>query len=73
MLWYHLLAPQEAQEWDRFLAGLKPGKELQSAIEAFRLSTDQKPDPKKPDAKPESRADEARRLLLEGLKEGGKE
>ena len=67
MLWYHLLAPQEAQEWDRFLAGLKPGKELQSAIEGFRFSTDQKPDPTKR-AKPESRADEARRLLLDGLK-----
>ena len=65
VIWYRLLKPEEANEWDRFVNGLKPGPDLKAAVEAFRFSTDPKPDPKKPKEHVASLADTPRRLIVE--------
>jgi len=67
VLWYRGLDSRETGEWDRFMAGCKPGVDLKAALEAFRFSGDRKPDPKKPDDKPPSLADAPRQLILDAL------
>jgi hypothetical protein len=71
VLWYRLLKPEEAAEWDRFLNGLKPGPGLKAAVEAFRFSTDPKPDRAKPKEHVASLADTPRGLIHKGLEEKG--
>ena len=71
VIWYRLLKPEEANEWDRFVNGMKPGPELKAAVEAFRFSTDPKPDPKKPKEHVASLADIPRRLIVECLEAKG--
>ena len=71
VIWYRLLKPAEAAEWDRFLSGLKPGPDLKAAVEAFRFSFDPKPDPKKPKEHVASLADAPRGLILNGLEAKG--
>jgi hypothetical protein len=72
VLWYRGLDSREAGEWDRLIAGCRPGADLKPALEAFRFSSDRKPDPKKPEDKPPSLADTPRQLLLDAL-QGGRE
>ena len=67
VVWYLGLEGKEVEEWDRFIAGCKPDTDLKAAVEAFRFSSDPKPDPKKPDEKPASLADTPRRLILGAL------
>ncbi len=67
VVWYRGLGRKQADEWDRFIAGRKPGGDLKQSLVAFRFSSDPKPDPKKPDDKPASRADTPRRLILDAL------
>ncbi len=67
VLWYNTLSKEEAFEWDGFLSGLKPEGDIAGAVRAFRFAAEPKPDPLDPDAAPASWADEAKRLLLEGL------
>jgi hypothetical protein len=71
VIWYRLLKPAEAAEWDRFLSGLKPGPDLKAAVEAFRFSFDPKPDPKKPKEHVPSLADTPRGLILKCLETRG--
>jgi hypothetical protein len=67
VLWYRGLDSREAAEWDRFMAGCKPGGDLKTALEAFRFSGDRHPDPQNPDDKPPSLADAPRGLILDAL------
>jgi hypothetical protein len=67
VLWYRGLDSREAGEWDRFIAGCKPGADLKPALETFRFSGDRQPDPNKPDEKPASLADTPRGLILAAL------
>jgi hypothetical protein len=66
-VWYRSLKPEEADQWDRFLAGLRPGGGLAAAIKAFRFADDPKPDPNGPKKMPGSLADTPRGLLLQKL------
>ena len=73
VIWYRALTPGEAGEWDQFLNGLKPGPDLKAALEAFRFSTDPKPNGKKPKEHVASLADVPRGLILKCLEaKGGK-
>jgi hypothetical protein len=67
VVWYRGLKVKEAEEWDRFLAGCRPDSELRAAAEAFRFSSDPKPDPNSPTQQPASLADTPRRLILDQL------
>jgi hypothetical protein len=67
VVWHRGLGTEETKEWDEFIADCQPGADLKAAVEAFRFSSDPKPDPNKPDEKPASLADTPRRLILEAL------
>jgi len=68
VIWYNGLSRTETGEWDRFVAGCRPGAGLKPRLEAFRFAADPKPDPAKPDEKPGSLADTPRDLILAALK-----
>lgn len=63
--WYDGLTPAQREEWDRFVASLRPGAELASRIEAFRFTGE--PAPAEGQEPAPSAADLPRRLLREGL------
>ncbi len=67
VIWYRALDDLERATWDEFIAGLRPGAALKPAVESFRFPGDPKPDPAKPDKKPDSLADTPRGLILEAL------
>jgi hypothetical protein len=66
-VWREALKPEEAVEWERFLASLKPGAALNASLQGFGFSGDPKPRPDNPDKQLSSLADLPRRLILEAL------
>lgn len=68
-LWYRSLKPEEAEEWGRFVGGLKPDSDWKAAVKAFRFAADPKPAPSQPEANAAGLADVPRRLLLNEEKE----
>ena len=67
VFWYRGLDAEETKQWDRFIAGCKPGDKLAERIGTFRFADDPRPDPDKPDQLPSSLADTPRRQLLDAL------
>lgn len=66
-IWYATLSPEEAEHWDQFVSGLRPGKELADQIRQFHFPDES---PAAAASSPsESRADAAKSLLLEALKD----
>ncbi|MCO6459634.1 MAG: hypothetical protein J5I93_30330 [Pirellulaceae bacterium] len=64
-LWHGGLSEQEAGEWGKLLASLRPGPGLVPALKAFRFSTD--PPANAQEEPAPSLADRARELILAGL------
>ncbi|NLF09753.1 MAG: hypothetical protein GX594_17500 [Pirellulaceae bacterium] len=69
VFWYCSLAPAEAAEWDRFIAGLLPDADWRSAVKAFRFSFDPQPDAAEPSKPAASLADRPRSLLVKDEEE----
>jgi len=73
VLWYQALPAKEKGEWDRFVNGLEPGRDLESKIKAFHFSEYPEnvahADGDEEDAEWD-RADPARNLLLGRLEKG---
>ena len=70
-IWYKGLNPDEAGQWDGFIAGCKPDGDLKAALEAFRFTGDPQPDPDNPEDKPSGLADVPRQLILSALEKDG--
>ena len=66
-MWRKALSKKESDEWDRFLAGLRPGRDLQARIQSFRFPWEPKPKKGEKDA-PKGLADTPREILLKALK-----
>jgi hypothetical protein len=67
-IWRGLLTPTEAKEWDRFIDGLKPGPNLEAAVQTFRFSTDPKVKSTESQEQAASLADAPRSLILDCLR-----
>jgi hypothetical protein len=67
VVWYRSLSRPEVEQWDRLIAGCRPEADPKAILEAFRFSTDPRPDPAKPDERPASLADFPRQLIVGGL------
>ncbi len=68
VLWYEALPDDKGRQWDAFLDDLSPDDDLQRRLRRFRFDGEPEYRPDLPeDQQPESRADEPRRLILQGL------
>lgn len=63
--WRANLGQAQGKEWDTFVAGLKPGQDLEGRLKNFRFSSDQQ---KTPDEEKSDLAQVPRELILAGLK-----
>ena len=62
--WRANLDQAQGKEWDTFVAGLKPGQDLEVRLKSFRFSSDQQ---KKADEEKSDLAEMPRQLILAGL------
>jgi hypothetical protein len=62
-VWRRAITPTHGTQWDDFLAGLKPGKDLSDTLAAFEFSGESK-------TKGEKAAIQGRDLIVEALKKG---
>jgi hypothetical protein len=67
-IWRSGLDAKRGGEWDEFVAGLQPGRELAEKIEAFRFSKEDEPPETKEAKQNVGPSDIVRRLLVEAVK-----
>ncbi len=68
VLWFHGLSKEDAAEWEAFIAGLRPDAALTSRLTGFRFQGEAAAaGPASAPAPAASRAEPARKLLLEAL------
>lgn len=70
-LWFQALSREEAAEWDAFMAGLRPEAAPAVALAGFRFKNEADAGPPTEESLAGSRAQPARKLLLDALKETG--
>ena len=66
VFWRKGLTDQEGEEWDRFLAGLTPSKEIEKKLRAFRFSHESLGERQEGKKSPRRHSDKAVQLLLAG-------